>query len=72
MVFGSPVYRKLKPYMNTATFYYVTNLQGDVIALVDENGSPVAEYTYDANFDDHKDQWAVKFGSDLWDNGVMP
>ena len=29
-------------------FYYVTNLQGDVIALVAENGNKLAEYTYDA------------------------
>jgi len=30
------------------TFYYVTNLQGDVIAILDENGNEVAEYSYDA------------------------
>jgi RHS repeat-associated protein len=30
------------------TYYYVTNLQGDVIALLDSSGNKVAEYTYDA------------------------
>ena len=32
----------------TGTFYYITNLQGDVIALVDEDGDLLVEYTYDA------------------------
>lgn len=30
------------------TLYYVTNLQGDVIALVDETGELILEYGYDA------------------------
>ena len=30
------------------TLYYITNLQGDVIALVDESGELVLEYGYDA------------------------
>ncbi len=30
------------------TYYYITNLQGDVIALVDESGNLAATYTYDA------------------------
>ena len=30
------------------TYYYVTNLQGDVIAILDETGNKVAEYSYDA------------------------
>jgi len=30
------------------TYYYVTNLQGDVIAILDETGIEVAEYSYDA------------------------
>lgn len=29
-------------------YYYVTNLQGDVIALLDGSGNKVAEYNYDA------------------------
>ena len=29
-------------------YYYVTNLQGDVIAILDEAGNEVAEYSYDA------------------------
>ena len=29
------------------TYYYVTNLQGDVVALLDASGSTVASYTYD-------------------------
>ncbi len=31
----------------TATYYYITNLQGDVMYLVDGNGIQVAAYTYD-------------------------
>ena len=30
------------------TYYYVLNLQGDVVGLVDENGVYVAQYTYNA------------------------
>lgn len=33
---------------NGITYYYVTNLQGDVIAIVDGNGYAVAEYIYNA------------------------
>ena len=39
-----------KPYaMQTGgtTYYYVTNLQGDVVALLDASGSTVASYAYD-------------------------
>ena len=31
----------------TATYYYITNLQGDVMYLVDANGNEVAAYDYD-------------------------
>lgn len=36
--------------MGTAseTFYYVKNLQGDVVAIVDENGTVLVRYKYDA------------------------
>ncbi len=30
------------------TYYYVTNLQGDVIAIADDSGNVKVEYTYDA------------------------
>lgn len=33
--------------VNGTTYYYVTNLQGDVMGLVDTNGNTVATYTYD-------------------------
>ena len=33
---------------NGTTFYYVTNLQGDVIAILDRMGYPVVQYTYNA------------------------
>ena len=33
---------------NGEEYYYVTNLQGDVIAILDSNGNCVVEYTYDA------------------------
>ena len=32
----------------SATYYYVTNLQGDVIAILDSNGTMVVNYHYDA------------------------
>ncbi len=31
-----------------AWYYYVTNLQGDVVMVVDASGTPVAEYSYNA------------------------
>ena len=33
--------------VNGTTYYYVTNLQGDVMGLVDTSGNSVASYTYD-------------------------
>lgn len=33
---------------NTAEYYYVTNLRGDVVAIVDGTGATVVQYTYDA------------------------
>ena len=33
---------------NGSIYYYVTNLQGDIIAILNGNGVAVAEYTYDA------------------------
>ena len=30
------------------TYLYVTNIQGDVVAILDDTGNPVVEYTYDA------------------------
>ena len=39
-----------KPYamqVNGTTYYYVTNLQGDVMGMVDSSGNSVASYTYD-------------------------
>jgi len=39
-----------KPYamqINGTTYYYVTNLQGDVMGMVDSAGNTVASYTYD-------------------------
>jgi len=32
----------------TTTYYYITNLQGDVLAIVDGTGTAVVQYTYDA------------------------
>ena len=30
------------------TYLYVTNLQGDVVAILDDAGNPVVQYSYDA------------------------
>ena len=41
---GKPMFIKL----NGTTYQYVTNVQGDVIAILNSSGVPVVEYTYDA------------------------
>ena len=33
---------------NGTDYYYVTNIQGDVMAILDTTGTAVVEYTYDA------------------------
>ena len=33
---------------NETVYYYVTNLQGDVVAIIDADGNPKVQYTYDA------------------------
>ena len=33
---------------NGTVYYYVTNLQGDIVAILDDEGALAAEYTYDA------------------------
>ena len=33
---------------NGVLYFYVTNLQGDIIAILNTNGEPVVNYTYDA------------------------
>lgn len=53
-----------KPYAvkyNT-TYYYVLNQQGDVIRIVNENGTTKVEYTYDA--------WGNVIGSTGTDSGI--
>ena len=32
----------------TSSYYYVTNLQSDIIAILESTGNCVAEYSYDA------------------------
>ena len=41
---GSPLTIKY----NGTTYYYVTNLQGDVVAILNSSGTAVVSYTYDA------------------------
>ena len=50
MVGGYPVWVSgLEPHsVNGTIYYYVTNLQGDVVAILDSSGNEVVEYTYDA------------------------
>ena len=33
---------------NDSVYFYASNLQGDIVAILDSNGNPVVEYTYDA------------------------
>ncbi len=35
-------------YFNGVEYFYVLNLQGDVIALIDNTGTVVVKYTYDS------------------------
>jgi len=41
---GSPIWMRY----NGTRYYYVTNLQGDVITILDANGNSVVQYNYDA------------------------
>jgi len=41
---GSPIWMRY----NGTRYYYVTNLQGDVGAILDANGNSVVQYTFDA------------------------
>ena len=46
---GQPMSLYYSGYQVTAgNYYYVTNLQGDVVAILDDNGTAVVTYTYDA------------------------
>ena len=45
---GSPYSMVYNNGTDSVSYYYVTNLQGDVIALLSEGESVVAEYVYDA------------------------
>ena len=36
------------PKCRSSHYYYATNLQGDVVAILDSNGTAVVKYTYDA------------------------
>ena len=40
--------RPLSVSLNGTTYYYVTNLQGDVTAILNSSGTAVVNYTYDA------------------------
>ena len=40
--------RPLSVVYNGVTYYYVLNLQGDVVAILDSNGTQVVGYRYDA------------------------
>ena len=47
---GSPLCFDLYSGSNTTSvrYYYVTNLQGDVVRLINSNNATIADYTYDA------------------------
>ena len=44
---------------NGTAYAYVKNLQGDIVAILDENGSTVVSYGYDA------------WGAPLWCTGEL-
>ena len=49
--------------LNGTTYYYVTNLQGDVVAILNSSGTMVVSYTYDA--------WGQLLGTvDYTDDGL--
>ena len=45
---GTPTTVTHKTATGETTYYYVTNLQGDVVKIIDSTGTTVATYTYDA------------------------
>ena len=45
---GTPMAFTHKIGNTKTTYYYATNLQGDIIAILDDDGNPVVQYTYDA------------------------
>ena len=45
---GTPMTVTHKTATDETTYYYVTNLQGDIVKLVDSTGTTVATYSYDA------------------------
>ena len=45
---GSPVMFRAKTGSGNVNYYYVKDLQGDIVAIVNESGAKVVEYTYDA------------------------
>ena len=46
-------------YTESDTYYYITNIQGDVISLLNSDGDSAGYYQYDAWGDD-VDKWAVR------------
>ena len=38
----------ISAYYNNIMYYYLTNVMGDVISIIDENGNTVVDYCYDA------------------------
>ena len=45
---GAPVSFRAKSGGTYASYYYVKNLQGDIVAITNSSGVKVVEYTYDA------------------------
>jgi RHS repeat-associated protein len=45
---GSPVMFRTKSGSSYANYYYVKDLQGDIVAITNASGTKVVEYTYDA------------------------
>ena len=44
---------------NDVDYFYVYNLQGDVVALIDANGTQMVEYVYDAWGVSDQQDWHV-------------
>ena len=57
---GAPMTVTHKVGNTETTYYYATNLQGDIIAILDDDGNPVVQYTYDA--------WGNPMGTILSEN----
>ena len=68
---GRPYKFTVKEGSTTYTGYFVLNLQGDVIAIIDSNGAVAVEYEYDAWGKEISHTTSGSYGSKLYSYNVL-